>query len=186
MGAIEYACLALASLIMAGNQAIKDAPKLRALVPRGFGWVNYLPLVLVLLAGGLWVVRKWSPPPTPPAQVAASAPPINGADYAPPSVSDKFTALYSGTPPTDLQVDLLLRPYIGKRIRFSATMATVSMGGNGILTVQLSIGEIAWFFVDFPAKWQAQLSVISPGTKVNVDAMIADGKPAHLTDGALF
>jgi hypothetical protein len=48
----ETICLAVAALILATNQALKDAPTLTDRVPilRLPGWVSYLPLGLVLLA----------------------------------------------------------------------------------------------------------------------------------------
>ena len=200
MGHLEIACLALAAIIMAVNQALKGAPALRSRLPAIPGWVNYLPLALMIIAGGAWAIRATFPT-TPKTEVTSMAPsaasnsttsapaPPNFTDYAPQAVAVKFLSLNkSGVSPTPLQLDLLLRPYIGKRMRLSGTIDSISVEQDGSLQVQLSPqgAEGGSFFVIFPKKWTPQLSNFGTGATMNIDVLISDGEPPALTDGELF
>jgi hypothetical protein len=183
---------------MAANQAIKDAPALRERFPSLPGWVNYLPVVLVLIGGGLWVDRKFiaaaptagaiSPTPITGSALPTAPLPPNLTDYVSGAVATKFLAL-SKREPTPLQIDLLLHPYIGKRMRLSGTLDTVTILDHQHIQVQMSpIGGYGGsIFVEFPSKWTAQLSLLGRDSTLNVDTLISAGEPTtKLTDGQLF
>lgn len=67
--------LGLAAVVLAANQALRDAPKVRAKVP---GWVkspkwNYAPLILVVAAVCVFGIKSINPTPLKPKQPSDSA-----------------------------------------------------------------------------------------------------------------
>jgi hypothetical protein len=160
---------------------------------------------LVLVAGGLWINRHFlspapptagavsapgiaaSAPPSAPTSSATTTQPSNSTDYVPEGFAEKFLSLHK-TDPTPLQVDLLLRPYVGKRMRVSGILESVIIHGDGSLLVLVrpAGGASGYFVVAFLKKWTPQLGVLGAGSPVNVDMLIAEGEPPALTDGQLF
>jgi hypothetical protein len=60
---LTVACITLAGIVEAGQQALKDAPKVAALAPesiRGDFW-NYVALLFLVAAGVLWITGRLAP-----------------------------------------------------------------------------------------------------------------------------
>ncbi len=60
---LTVVCITIAGVVEAGQQALKDAPKVAALAPgfiRGNSW-NYVPLLFLIAAGAIWVIGRLIP-----------------------------------------------------------------------------------------------------------------------------
>jgi hypothetical protein len=58
---LTVACITIAGIVEAGQQALKDAPTVAALVPsfvRGNFW-NYVPLIFLIAAGAIWIFGRF-------------------------------------------------------------------------------------------------------------------------------
>lgn len=61
---VTVSCLVVCAVVEAGQQALRDAPEVSALIPsfiRG-GWWNYIPLAFLIGAGVSWIVGRISKP----------------------------------------------------------------------------------------------------------------------------
>lgn len=117
---------------------------------------------------------------------SGSAPePPNSGDYVPSSVAERFLALKRENA-TPLQINHLLQPYAGKRIRLAADVRYADMHRDYVW-VQLDQGGVGrgLLYVSFKPRWAEQLSVISPGQRIEFDATISKDNPPELVDGGL-
>jgi hypothetical protein len=64
---LTVSCLVVCAVVEAGQQALKDAPKVSALFPSfvSGGWWNYIPFSFLIGAGASWLVGRFSKPVPP-------------------------------------------------------------------------------------------------------------------------
>lgn len=63
-GRLAIGCIVIAGLVEAAQQALSNAPKVQAILPGFFMSpnINYLPLLLLTMAGISWMIKHWRKP----------------------------------------------------------------------------------------------------------------------------
>lgn len=150
MGWLEISLLAVAAMFMAVNQAVKDATALTAWLPwlKFPGWLNYAPLVLIVVAICILLGKLASPANAPPSVVAKSpVPRISGVAssvvVAPPIVVtglpvSRVMGFYEGR--TMAEADRLAEPFIGAKANIQGVVSDVEKE-DGVVLILLRAGS---------------------------------------------
>ena len=111
--------------------------------------------------------------------------PPNSDRYVSQSVAGKYISLLQSNG-TALQIDLLLRPYIGKKMRLSGRLLNTDIL-NDEIKVQVEVpASYESYFVSFSRKWSAQLSTLSRNSRFQVDVTITQNEKSIIfSDGEL-
>jgi len=184
MDGLGITLLVIAAVFMALKQGFVDIPQLGERVgflkPRG--WWNYIPIILVALAGLVWISPiRVAEPESVVEQLtdAASVAPATrvGANYLPQSVAQDYFDLMSGEH-TDLQEKEFLTRNSGKKIELRLEVASVTSNVDQ-LRVQFRAGRNPDVFVYFDQEWERHLVEKNPGDSMHFVARIAETRPGR-------
>jgi hypothetical protein len=200
---LTVATVVAAAAIEALQQALKDAPNVKAAYPvldLSGAW-NYVPLGLLSIGALIWLARmafrlgydtqskslnellhlepaKGQPAPAAapilPATVSVAAKSA-GRTYAPESFSLAYVEFRCGKH-TPLQADAMLRPHVGQWLRLAGVMKDNSMMGGEVF-VHIGVGangRDGSVIVYFDAAWKGHLSRLKLGDQMALEAEIVD------------
>lgn len=195
-------CIYIAGIFIAIQEATRPAAD--GTTPDWFpnltiGAWNYLPLIVLVLGGLVWLyrglrdarpaARPVAVPTSPqraqnrlthatPAPSKPAPPATEDRDFIENTTFPKIVARLAGK--TDLQKQALAKPYIGKWMRSRGTFrdVTSTRKEQWLAFIEIDGESIAFLFDN---DWLSQLSAIGVG-----DEVVIDGKIKSLTHGARF
>lgn len=128
MGWPEIIFLVVAAAILAGNQALKDAPFLTLRFPslKPPGWLSYVPLIFVILAGGIYGARQLAGDGgSATGNAEASANPVVTGFPA-----ERVKGFFQGR--TTAEAERMAAPYIGARATIRGRVGNAYSAGDGL------------------------------------------------------
>ena len=185
---VTVTCLIVVAVIEAYQQALSGAPKVAAVLPRLDGSWNFVPLILLTVAGVFWLIghfpkrhiketvpRYESPAaaviPSVPKNITIPKPDLQPGRVMANISPREFSRLYQDH--TSFEADKLVEPYIDTWLSISGTVYNVRISADGTsnLTVD-GIDGISLVYCSFGTAFYKQVTICKRGTPVNIRGKI--------------
>jgi hypothetical protein len=190
---VTVCCLIVVAIIEAYQQALSGAPKAAATLPRLDGAWNFVPLILLTVAGVFWLVGH-----TPKLHRSASAPiPLAFAQspvqlpihqnlddtrvFVSPNVDVKYLCeIFEGR--TSIQATKMAGAFIGKWMKHSGNLNEVLSSTGKVAQVTLAMPALKFtdVYMLFDAEWLERLSVLKHGDPVRIIGQIDEIHRTHI------
>jgi hypothetical protein len=184
-------CLIVVAVIEAYQQALSGAPKVSAVLPRLDGMWNFVPLILLILAGVFWVIGhvpkrhstalqresiasvpplsslRYKPPTAPIPSFSKNIPVLHSAKVLANASPAQLSALYQNH--TTFDADKLAEAYIDTWVSISGTVYNVRVESTGEAALSVDgVEGVLLIYCVFAKEAKKQVSVYKKGVPVNI------------------